>query len=347
MTFVLWTNTLSYAKGPVSQMGDFQATNVSRFHVERLWGEMETKFIGDDCYRRAHIWAFDMHNRHRIKSKKIFLHYTNKWNRELDNMGGELAGGRFNLKSKAKRKRWKADGISKSLRNFVRKRKTWDYHVASMIVVEGRDVVMDRYLRLPYDLMPGNFYESEFFNQTARPAAPEEWIEALTASGEMLWKARKAKLIEERNKIFKKVDRAEKFIARYLDARSKEGIKRLQQGRKQRQKYRQELAGFQRTWKFLEMDQDMIDIKCQKIDSIATLDKNHENAWCFWSEAPMYYYNEIDLRNLAYGKTRYSSQYGGPAPLDIHTETNYRNGRNYVQRYFNMEEVKHAERRRR
>lgn len=341
---IVLASTLGFANGPLSQMGDYQPTNVDRNYLNTLWNQMETNLKGDDCYRRAQIWAVEMYERHRIKSKKIFIHYTDKWNRELDNMGGELSGN--NLWSWGKRKRWDADGISKSLRGVVRGNITWDYHVAPMLVVDGEDVVMDRYLKLPYDATPGAFTEKEFFKQIARPATPEEWVEALTANGEMLWKARKAKLIEQRKEAKKDLRKSTEWLEKYGDSRRSNIQSQIRRNKIKQKDAKETLAMVKKAWVDLEMDQAMIDIKCEKIESIATLDKNHENAWCFYSEAPMYYYNELDLRYLAYGNTSYSRNYNSAPPLTIHTEANYRNGIKYIQTRFNPEETKDAQKER-
>lgn len=328
LPFLLGTSSLVMGIGPVNQMEGYTPSNIEGVFLNQVWNSMETGMSGDDCYRRAEIWAFDMWKDHHIKSKKIFLHYTDKWNKELDEMGGM---------SWFEQKTFNAKGISKSLRSLVRHNITWDYHVAPMILVDGKNVVMDRYLKLPYNMTPGHFTEKEFFEVKAKPASPEEWIEALTANGEMLWKARRAKIKEE-------LDDHREEIASYQQ-RLNWAKKRGQTGKAK--SYQARIDGIRKkmrkneeTWARLEMDQEQIDIKCQKIDSIAVLDINRLNAWCFWSEAPMFYYNEKDLRTLAYGVT--NNDYSKAPPMDVQTEEHYRRGRNYVQTHFNQDEINDA-----
>lgn len=68
--------------------------------------------------------------------------------------------------------------------------------MAPMIKVNNKNVVLDRYLPLAYDAdFP--YTENEAWNLTERAASPEEWVEALTIRGELLWQARKAELEEE------------------------------------------------------------------------------------------------------------------------------------------------------
>lgn len=290
--------------GPIHPMANYTPSNVSENNVQRIWSSMETRVKNDDCYRRAHIWAYEMWRSFGVKSTKIFMHYTNKWNYELDAMGGEFYGRVF---GKIRKKTFDAPGITWRTRSMVRSNITWDYHVAPMIKVEGKDVVMDRTLRLAYDAKPGSYTEEQGWNLIKRPSTPEEWVEALTVRGEILWKARKALL-----------------------------RKQISEGKGQWARNKMRELGMH--------NKNRIDIKCKKVDSIADVDKNHKTAWCFYTEAPMYYYNELDLRYLAYGNTGY--RYNMPPPLKVHTEQNYQNGRKYIQTEFNPAELRDAEKER-
>ncbi len=294
--------------GPTNQMEGYTPTNIASYEVQDLWEEMETALKGKDCYRRAQIWTYDFYQNHGIKSKKIFMHYTDKWNRELDNMGKDHMSWLF-------RKFWSADGVSKRIISMVKNNITWDYHVAPMLVVDGKNQVFDKQLHLPYAAAsnPATYSEASAFSLSRQVATPEEWVEALTVRGELLWQARKA-------------DMKEKLQEAIEDEEYEEAVE------------------LRRKMKQLGMDKERIDIKCKKVDSIAEVDQNHETAWCFWSEAPMYYYNEIDLRNLAYGMTGY--RYTWAPPLSVHTEENYQAGRAFIQTRFNPEEIEDAQKER-
>lgn len=95
---------------------------------------------------------------------------------------------------------------------------------------------------------------------------------------------------------------------------------------------------------------DRIDIKCKKANSIADVDKAHEKEWCFYTVAPMYYYNEIDLRNLAYGShnkiidgKRVKHNYIAPPPMSYHAEEFYQEGRDFIVSRWNEEELEDAQ----
>ena len=295
----------------IDPMENFTPTDISNKYltVEQIWDNLHSDMKGKDCYKRAHIWSYDTYKRFDVKSKKIFIHYTNKWNYELDDLGGEKLYGGFLGSGALRRKRLKYKEISKRDMGVLKTNKRWVYHVATTIVNNKKDVVLDRTLRLAYDAEPGNYTDDEAWDRKVRPSTPEEWMEGLTIRGEILWKIRKAKLKKELRKAKKARDiRSIKKTMRRLGMINSEGN---------------------------EISQ--VDIKCKKAKSIAVSDLNSSNEWCYWTEAPMYYWNEIDLRYLAYGNTGY--RYNISPPQSVHTEQNYANGKNYIQLEFDEAEV--------
>ena len=300
--------------GPTNPMDNYTPSNHQEYEVARFWRSMRTDLKGKDCYRRAHLWSYELNRQYGVKSTKIFIHYTNRFNRELDNLGRKRGLGWL------ARKTWDAPGVTSRTRSLVRSNITWDYHVAPMIDVGDKKIVLDRYLALPYDA-PTLYTEREAWSLEARPATAEEWVEALTVRGELLWQARKQELIKEMNEKLLKANR--------------------EHSDRKRARLRREFEEARKNYIRLGMDKkDRIDIKCKKIDSIVELDKNHDTAWCFYSEAPMYYYNEIDLRYLAYGDT--GLRYSMAPPASVQTERNYINGRRYIQSQWNEEELEDA-----
>ncbi len=312
---------------PYSPMTNYTPSDHSENELTRIWSEMRTDLKGKDCYRRAHLWAYSMKQKRNVDSSKIFIHYTNKFNRELDNMGRGKMGW-------FERKFFSVDGVSKRDIGMFRSNITWDYHVAPMLSIENEDVVVDRYLDLAYDASYP-YTDQESWNLYTRPASPSEWVEALTVRGEILWKIRKQELLNDKAEAEEKLA---KNKSKLRNTSSKSSIKKY---KKKIAKYQTEVNEINSTMSKLEMvGNDSIDITCKQVDSIAEVDKNHDTAWCFYSVAPMYYYNEMDLRYLAYGET--GSNYAAPPALSVHTEENYQNGRNYVQNSFNPKELKDA-----
>ena len=301
--------------GAVSPMQGYTPTDIADTYVtiERVWDSMHSEMKGKDCYKRAHIWSYEMYEKFGIKSKKVFIHYSNKWNRELDDLGGEKLYGGFLGLNALKRKNLNYDGVPEGVMRVIRNNNRWVYHVATVVVDNGKDIALDRTLNLPYDAIPGKYNINEAWDLKTRPSTPVEWAEALTVRGELLWIIRKEKLKEE-----------------FRDAKSEF-----------------EKQQIRKTMKRLEMvdsngnERSRINISCKQVNSIADVDKHTNDEWCFWTEAPMYYWNEIDLRYLAFGNTGYN--YNIVTPLDIQTEENYTNGLSYIQTNFNKDEVEMSE----
>lgn len=278
---------------PANPMENYTPTPITENQMYRMWDNMVTKLKDKDCFKRAHIWSWDFYDFYNVKSMKVFIHYTNKFNRELDDTAKKSRRG---LKKVLDRRTYKMLGYNK----------TWDYHVAPLVqLTNGEYRVMDKSLILAYDAKYP-YTDNEAWDLKKRPATIEEWTEGLVIRGELLWKARKAMLERDMQKEDYGSAKYKKLRAKYVE---------------------------------LGMDKhDSIDIKCHKAESIAEVDLNHKNAYCFYTIAPMYYFNEINLRNLAFGRT--GQAYNKPVAAETYTEENYLNGRDYVQTRWSYSQLK-------
>jgi len=321
-------STIAFAE-PTIPMENYTPTDHSEYEMNRFWKSMRTDLKGDACYRRAQLWSYELYRNYHVKSSKIFIHYTQKFNRELDEMGRK--GGMGWLEKKF----FDVDGASKRSIRMIRSNITWDYHVAPLVMVDGQEMVLDRYLDLAYDAKYP-YTENEAWKLYARPATPEEWVEALTVRGELLWEVRKIELENEKKDLTSKVAQYKRAVSE--STRSSQ-VRKMQA---KLDKYSAELRDVKQKMDYLEMtNNDHLDMKCERVDSIAEVDKRHESAWCFYTVAPMYYYNELDLRTLAYGQTGYN--YAMPAPMSLQTEANYQAGSRFTQTRFNENELKDAQ----
>lgn len=323
LSLTLCSLSLSAFAGPINPMDFYTPDNIDQRTVEYIWRNQTTEVDGKDCYKRAQLWTTAMRDLRgrQVKVNKIFIHYTDKFNDLLDDLtvdGEQHRVSKFNIFGKLSNPS-KKYGITSREADLMRNNIVWDYHVAPMAIVNGQEVVLDKTLPLPYDVeMPYN--KNASFSLKTRMSTPEEWLEALTVRGEMLWSIRKKIIEHEMNETRE-------------DMRSS--------NERKREKAIAKLPRLQSEYRALDMDiEDSIDIKCEKIESMAELDANHNNAWCFYSVVPMYYYNEIDLRNLAYGNT--GLNHAMAVPTSYATETNFSKGRNYIQNSFSHDELKNA-----
>lgn len=109
---------------PYSPLYDYQASTHPRHLISQMWNtisRINEDMKGDDCFMRAQIWSFKLDRAFNVKSKKVFMHYTDKYNRELDVKGGF--------------------GLGRLKRQVFGR--IWDFHVAPVVNFEGQDIVID------------------------------------------------------------------------------------------------------------------------------------------------------------------------------------------------------------
>jgi hypothetical protein len=213
------------------------------------------------------------------------MHYTNKFNRELDNLG--------------------RSGLSGRIGGLFSSNIAWDFHVAPAVTIEGVDYVFDPYLR-------------------KEPQPTIEWVDYLTKRGEYRLKKRKSGYIKDLKKLRKKLKRA----LRAKDNLAYDRVSTL----------RGKIAKVKNEMKYLGLSEDpnqVIDIKCKKIDNIMEFDRAQDTEWCFYQEASMYYFATRELRHLNYGVLSGVDQRHPIQDLKYHTEQNYENGKNYVVEKWN------------
>ncbi len=265
----------SVLAAPISPMRDYFPSVHTYGEMMHFWNTMDKKVKGEDCYKRAHIWSWDMHKNYGVQSTKMFIHYTDKWNRELDQ-------------------------YAKSKSN-----KTWDYHVAPAVrLVDGTTMVLDGHVgKVPL-----------------QPVTVDQWVEFLNARGEYLLKERQLELLDDLNKNRRKL------------AKTKRSRKKA--------KYNGRINAIKNTMNRIGLTEDpnqYMEIRCKPITHIMENDLGQEDEWCYYSEAPMYFWNQIGLRLLNLGGDL--GGYGAYAPISdprVYTEDRFANGDRYLLDRWNM-----------
>tara|TARA_Y100000768_G_scaffold388691_1_gene386199 strand:- start:4561 stop:5526 length:966 start_codon:yes stop_codon:yes gene_type:complete len=297
---LLGLSTSAYCT-PVSFMDDYRLTNLTTDQFQEVSDSIRTSFRGKDFYRISHVVAYEMHENFEINSGKIFIHFTNKWNRELDELGnlGRFGQRYFN---------GERYGLTEDETNAIRHNLTWDYHVAPFLLVNNEEVVLERNLQLPYNLQP-NYTPEEAFELSLKDSSIQEWVEALTVRGEILWKARRRMLLRRKEGLLSEIEGTNRpRIRRTLRARLVQTENMLE---------RLGMNGSNET----------IDIRCREATNMAMVDAGQETEWCFYSKTPMYYYNQIDLREVTYGADLPSEiRYVLPVPRSFHTDEYFEAG---------------------
>lgn len=165
---ILSTSAMS---APITPMDGYYETEHTRSELNNFWRTvkgMAGKMKGKDCFKRAHMWSFKLERSYGVKSKKIFMHYTDKFNHELDDQGRRGFGARLGRLFSSN------DG--------------WDFHVAPVVNINGEDIVLDGKLR-------------------DQPDTVEQWVDFLTSRGVSLLKKRQKKLVKDLKKYRKRLRR--------------------------------------------------------------------------------------------------------------------------------------------
>jgi len=260
LLMLLVYSTLSFAQ-PVAPL-DYNPSEHSNSELKKMYNSLfEEELKGEDCFKRAYLWSYQMVSLFNARPIKVFFHYTDKFNFELDSQGEN--GGLSRL----------LNGGSKIV---------WDFHVAPAVAnTAGEIIVMDP------KVFPGK-----------GPMKLQDWIDGLAQRGEFFLKKRKDKLYDELEDISKKLgrnkDRLRRQIKNELETKyTREKIKDLEieaQEIKDKMKYLGIISKRQ-TKK----------IECDEIINIEDFDKNQYNAWCFYQKTSMYYFATGELRVLNYG----------------------------------------------
>lgn len=178
-------STYSTFASELSPMNDYKTTIHSKSQLNTFWRTIKTmasQMRGKDCFKRAHIWSYKLEKDYKVKSKKIFMHYTWKFNHELDNQG--------------------KTGVSRRLNRITSRNMGWDFHVAPAVNIEGVDMVLDGTLK-------------------TKPLTVEQWVDSLMTRGVNLLKRRQASLVKDLEKYKKRLSRNSGSYDSYIKNKEK------------------------------------------------------------------------------------------------------------------------------
>ncbi len=105
---------------PISPIEGYTTTTHDKYELDRFWNDvssMDRGMKGKDCFKRAMLWSFKLDRKYNVKTKKVFMHYTNKFNHELDDQG--------------------RSGVGALVGRFFSRNAGWDFHVAPVVNIEG------------------------------------------------------------------------------------------------------------------------------------------------------------------------------------------------------------------
>lgn len=219
------------------------------------------KLKGEDCFKRAYLWAYQMEQKFNARPIKVFFHYTNKFNKELDSQGKESSLGR------------RLSGGSRIV---------WDFHVAPAVENENGEVMV---------------FDPVVFPKHGRAMTLKTWVQKLSNRGEFFLKRRAKKLIKDRNQSKSNINRYKKMISNASTTGEKTSYRIKLNEATQELKETKKLMKYIG----VNSNGSTNPIKCREIEHIEEFDKNQYTEWCHYQKTSMYYFATGELRVLNYG----------------------------------------------
>lgn len=241
---------------------DYSPSQHSKQEIRRMYNTLfKDELKGEDCFKRAYIWSYQMVKEFNARPIKVFFHYTDKFNFELDSQGVEGGLAR------------RLNGGSKIV---------WDFHVAPAVENEDGTVIV-----LDPKVFPGK-----------GPMTLQQWIDGLAARGETFLKKRKEKLYDDLESVNNKLEKRERRLRRQIKngletTYTREAISKLKAEKVEIEQTMDRLG--------IISKRQTKKITCSEINHIEQFDQNQWDAWCFYQKTSMYYFATGELRVLNYG----------------------------------------------
>lgn len=307
----------------VSPLEGQESTVLNNSEAQEVWNNQKTNFeSGSECFNRAMAWTYDINKKYGYEAKKILIHYSLKYNKELS----------------AK----------------------WGFHIAPVYNVNGTDTVFDKGFQ-PWIHAPltKKMWEEKFLiagtdklvekriKLKEKIKKLKEAINDLDRSSEFYYselKSKQEKLKEYTDEMidFKVTDADLKAQRPLKIAQVTKWIKYLSEELSKQNRSSQTYNNIK--WQ-LDYQKDLLHkvktnldyaahIQCKKITNIEELDFNLTKEWCYIQEVNQYYWGVPQLRLLNYGVSSISD-----IPSKAGLPEARRNGEAYVQTDFDMNYV--------
>lgn len=271
--------TVSTFAQPVAPY-DYEPSEHSKSELQEIYNALiKDEMKGEDCFKRAYLWSYQMVHTFKAKPIKVFFHYTDKFNAELDAQGKETKLGRL------------FGGGSKIM---------WDFHVAPALEDDkGNVYVLDPIV----------------FPRAGGPQTLQEWVDGLKKRGDYFLNKRKGKVLDEldyhEGKLASYQAKRQKLISK---ERSLDNINSKITTVKAEIKKQEDLLKYLGVSKNRSVKDT---ISCSPITHIEEFDKHQKDAYCFYQKSSMYYYATGELRILNYGTLDYKSDGNRSNQYDI------------------------------
>ena len=311
------------ALAQVSPLRNYTPSTITENEAREVWRDMRTDYVNkSQCYNRAQTWVVDTHKKYGFQAKKIFIHYSKKYNDHLSDKWGFHIAPVYNVQgvdmafdkgftrsifTPLTKRMWEEKFLRAGVDKLVEIRKET---IAEIKEIEGKLRDLDPY---------SDFYEYRLKQAQKKLSELRQLLIDYKITNNDLVKQKPIKIEKTKRWIsFLREQRDRQSTAsyewKYYNAQLRNHIKLLQ-----------------------NINSDLsyaADITCDKITHIEELDYNLNKSWCYIQETTQYYWGIPQLRLLNYGQTNRKKL---PPKSDLPRAR--REGRNYEVTQFNTGQI--------
>jgi len=317
LTFTLLSTIAAQAQ--VSPVNNHQSTMITKSEATSVWKDMKTSFeSGSECFNRAMSWTYDINKKYGYDAKKILIHYSLKYNKELSAKWGFHIAPVYNVEG--------ADTVlDKGFQPWIHaplSKQMWE----EKFLIAGTEKLVEKRIKLKSKItkLKEDIYDldksSEFYYESLNKK--EDKLKELEL--EMIdFKVTDADLKKQRPI---KIEQTKRWIE-YLSKELKKS-----NSSKTRNSIHFQLKFHKSLLQKVKTDLNYAaHIQCKKIKNIEQLDFNLMGEWCYIQEVSQYYWGVPQLRQLNYGSSDI------PAKSDLRRAR--RSGVEFEQTSFDMSYV--------
>jgi hypothetical protein len=307
------------AQAQVSPLNNHQSTMITESEATSVWKDMNTSFeSGSECFNRAMSWTYDINKKYGYEAKKILIHYSLKYNKELSAKWGFHIAPVYNIEGND-------TVLDKGFQPWIHaplSKQMWE----EKFLIAGTEKLVKKRIKLKskIDKLKEAIYDldksSEFYYESLK--SKEEKLKELQL--EMIdFKVTDADLKKQRPL---KIEQTQKWI-NYLSKELKKS-----NSSQTRNSINMQLKFHKSLLQKVKTDLNYAaHIQCKKIKNIEELDFNLMGEWCYIQEVSQYYWGVPQLRQLNYGSSNI------PAKSDLRRAR--REGAQFEQTSFDMNYV--------
>lgn len=308
------------AMAQVSPMEYSNYTPINANEAKDVWNSMKTGFKKNaECFNRAVSWTYDIKKQFGFEGKRIYIHFSYLYNKELSSGWGYHTAPVYNV-----------DGedlvFDKGFGNWVHTPLTeqmWE----DRFVQYAQDKLVEKRIKLDSKIKEA---KASLRSMSRSDVGYDSKLQTIQKYNDELknLKITDEDLLNQRPLKIAKIERWLNFINEEMSKnRNNPGV--LNQLKFDLKYYEDQLRMVKKDLNYAAL------VSCERITHIEELDYNKDGAWCFIQEASIYYWNVPQLRNLNYGPGYSLTK----VPLVSELPQKYIEGEKYIKTEFDMNEV--------